>query len=300
MTIHLHHLFGCAPTPLAHYLKAIGILRLVAQQADAEVAIQKVLDAGADRVREALLVGERVVEARRHAVVEHAQELDLRSQRHVARFVESLTGGYYLDETRIRAAVESRRSFNLIHLATMFKIDVFVAKGRPFDRQALARAGLEQLVDSPEARRFRIASAEDIVLAKLEWFRAGDELSERQWTDVLGVLRTSPQVDTGHLRRWAPELGVADLVERALASHSWGAYTLQAAISAVHSQALPSRFAIPNWLGANAPTGQVPIHPSAPVFSAGKRPWNTFIRCSPPGSSSCGNPGSDPSAGDAV
>lgn len=136
---------------------------------------------------------------------------------HVARFVESLTGGYYLDETRIRAAVESRRSFNLIHLATMFKIDVFVAKGRPFDRQALARAGLEQLVDSPEARRFRIASAEDIVLAKLEWFRAGDEVSERQWTDVLGVLRTSPQVDTGHLRRWAPELGVADLVERALA-----------------------------------------------------------------------------------
>lgn len=36
MTIHLHHLHGCAPMPLAHYLKAIGILRLVAQQKDAE------------------------------------------------------------------------------------------------------------------------------------------------------------------------------------------------------------------------------------------------------------------------
>jgi CRISPR-associated protein Csx17 len=34
MTIHLHHLHGCAPTPLAHYLKAIGILRIVAQQKD--------------------------------------------------------------------------------------------------------------------------------------------------------------------------------------------------------------------------------------------------------------------------
>jgi CRISPR-associated protein Csx17 len=37
MTLHLHHLLGCAPAPLAHYLKALGILRIVAEQKDAEV-----------------------------------------------------------------------------------------------------------------------------------------------------------------------------------------------------------------------------------------------------------------------
>jgi hypothetical protein len=141
---------------------------------------------------------------------------DLES-RHVTSLMERLGGHYYVDEGRVRAAVEARRAFNLIHLATMFKVDVFVSKGRSFDRQAFDRAGLAPLDDAPDARRFRVASSEDAILAKLEWFRAGGEVSERQWADVLGVLRMAGAgIDREYLARWATALGVSDLMARAL------------------------------------------------------------------------------------
>jgi hypothetical protein len=142
---------------------------------------------------------------------------DLGAQ-HVAPLASALASQYYLSEDRMRAAVEARRSFNLIHLETMFKVDVFAAKGRPFDRQVFGRAREEALEDAPQARRFFVASPEDTVLSKLEWFRAGGEVSERQWTDVVGVLKTGWGVlDRPYLARWASSIGVEDLLERALA-----------------------------------------------------------------------------------
>lgn len=136
---------------------------------------------------------------------------------HVTPFASMLARAYYLSQDRIRTAVEARRSFNLIHLETMFKVDVFVAKRRPFDRQALARARREAFEDAPEARRFFVASPEDTILAKLEWFRAGGEVSERQWADVVGVLKTGwDGLDRAYLGRWAPSIGVEDLLERAV------------------------------------------------------------------------------------
>jgi hypothetical protein len=130
--------------------------------------------------------------------------------------VAHLGDTYYVDEVRVRAAVEARRSFNLIHLSTMFKVDVFVSKRRPFDREALHRAHPESLDDAPEARRFRVATAEDAILAKLEWFRAGGEVSERQWSDVVGVLTMGATIDREYLARWATALGLSDLLARAL------------------------------------------------------------------------------------
>lgn len=142
---------------------------------------------------------------------------DLRPE-HVGPLVSRLQADYYLDEGRLRSAVQARRSFNAIHLATMFKIDVFVSKGRPFDDQALSRARAEPLHDHPDARRFPVASAEDTVLAKLEWFRAGGEVSDRQWTDVVGVLKAKgAELDEAYLRRWAAPLGIGELLDRALA-----------------------------------------------------------------------------------
>ena len=136
---------------------------------------------------------------------------------HVAPLARELASAFYLSEDRMRVAVEARRSFNLIHLETMFKVDVFVAKGRPFDRQVFGRAREEALEDSPQARRFFVASPEDTVLSKLEWFRAGGEVSERQWADVVGVLKTGwGGLDRDYLARWASSIGVQDLLERAI------------------------------------------------------------------------------------
>ncbi|MCS6774490.1 MAG: hypothetical protein NZ693_10330 [Thermoflexales bacterium] len=62
-----------------------------------------------------------------------------------------------------------------------------------------------------------VASAEDIVLSKLEWYRVGGETSERQWRDVVGVLKVCANIlDSDYLHRWATELKVGDLLSRAL------------------------------------------------------------------------------------
>ncbi|MEQ1910278.1 MAG: hypothetical protein ABMA15_15735 [Vicinamibacterales bacterium] len=135
---------------------------------------------------------------------------------HVDGFVKRLTGAYYIPEDRLRSAVATRSSCNLIHLATMFKIDVFVSKGRPFDLEAAHRARPQAIDEAEDGPLFPVASAEDVVLAKLEWFRLGGETSERQWWDVIGVLRVAEDADRAYLRQWAAALSLTDLLERAL------------------------------------------------------------------------------------
>jgi len=135
---------------------------------------------------------------------------------HVAPLVAALRDMYYVPEERIRDAVARRASFNLIHLGTMLKVDVFVSRDRPFDRRAFERSRPASIAGEGGAT-LPVSSPEDVVLAKLEWYRKGGEVSERQWTDVLGVLRvTGSAVDLRYLRRSAGELGVSDLLDRAL------------------------------------------------------------------------------------
>jgi len=98
----------------------------------------------------------------------------------------------------------------------MFRIDVFVSKGRPFDRRATERARPHAIDETPDAPRFPIASPEDTVLAKLESFRLGGETSERQWWDIVGILKITDGADRAYLHHWALALGVVDLLERAL------------------------------------------------------------------------------------
>lgn len=136
---------------------------------------------------------------------------------HVDPLVGHLASAYYIPEDRLRSAVAARSSCNLIHLATMFKIDVFGSKRRPFDRQAAERARPQAIDEAPDAPQFPMASPEDTVLAKLERFRLGGETSERQWWDVVGILRVSEDADRAYLRHWAAALSVADLLDRALA-----------------------------------------------------------------------------------
>ena len=126
-----------------------------------------------------------------------------------------LQSDYYVDAGQIREAIEQRRSFNLIHLATTYKVDIFVMKDRPFDDVACRRT-VRQTIAEGSPRQFAIASSEDTILNKLEWYRAGGEVSERQWTDVIGVMRVQGNhLDRAHLEHWSGQLGVRDLLERA-------------------------------------------------------------------------------------
>jgi hypothetical protein len=117
----------------------------------------------------------------------------------------------------IRDAIGRRASFNLIHLATMLKIDVFIVGNRAFDRIAFSRHVDRALADDPASRSFVLRSPEDVILKKLEWYRLGGEVSDRQWTDAVGVLKVQrDRLDLEYLRRWAADLGVADLLAKAM------------------------------------------------------------------------------------
>lgn len=132
-----------------------------------------------------------------------------------SEFVACFGEPYYVSEEAVRRAIADRSSFNIINTETGFKVDVFVHKGRPFDRSVMGRRSPVPLPDM-EGQSIQVASAEDVVLLKLEWFRLGGETSDRQWGDVLGVLRAQAgMLDEGYLDRWAKELGVSDLLGKA-------------------------------------------------------------------------------------
>ena len=141
---------------------------------------------------------------------------DLRAE-HAEALRVALDEDHYVDEDSIRDAVRRQSSFNLLHFGTGLKIDVFVAADSEYEASVWARRVLQPVGDGPSARHLWIASAEDTILAKLAWYRRGGEVSERQWSDVQGVIELrNRDLDIDYLRRWAPILGVADVLEQAL------------------------------------------------------------------------------------
>ena len=138
-------------------------------------------------------------------------------EEHAAALRAALESDHYVDEDSIREAVHHRSSFNLVHFATGLKIDVFVAADSEYEAGVRARRVSEPIGDSAGARRIWVASAEDTILAKLTWYRRGGGTSERQWRDIRGVIELrGAELDVEYLRRWAPVLGVDDLLEEAL------------------------------------------------------------------------------------
>ena len=131
----------------------------------------------------------------------------------VDAFVENLQADFFVDAEMIRDAIHRRASFNIIHLATMLKVDVFVLGNEDFALEEMRRRAAVPLRGS----RVWFSSPEDIVLEKLDWFRKGEGLSERQWRDVLGVLAVQGRrLDLPYLRLWAGRRGLLTLLERAL------------------------------------------------------------------------------------
>ena len=135
---------------------------------------------------------------------------------HVDGISSALAGDFYVDADMIREAVQRRASFNVVHLRTMFKADVFILQGDSWSREEMARARTEQL-DGPEGKvTIRFASAEDTLLHKLVWYKLGSQISDRQWGDILGVLKVQGQaLDQEYLDQWAPLLDVFELLLRA-------------------------------------------------------------------------------------
>ncbi|MCP4203952.1 MAG: nucleotidyltransferase family protein [bacterium] len=155
-----------------------------------------------------------------HGIPRQTQDIDLvvdLDTASVRELLSELPEGYYRDLESALDAMGNRKSFNLIHLASGVKIDVFVRGEEPFDREEFRRSRKVSL-GSGSDRSVRVKSAEDTILRKLDWFRRGEETSDRQWSDVLGILESQESaLDFGYLERWATELGVADLLERARA-----------------------------------------------------------------------------------
>jgi hypothetical protein len=157
-----------------------------------------------------------------HGQPRSTQDVDLIApveEKHVDAIVAGVQADFYVSAPMLRDAIRRRSCFNLIH-PTGLKIDVFVLPDREWDRIAFARRMRAPYPSSPQSILW-VRTAEDIVLKKLEWFRLGGEVSERQWRDVLGVLRAQGErLDLVYLRRWAPGLSVSDLLESALGEAS--------------------------------------------------------------------------------
>ncbi len=155
-----------------------------------------------------------------HGIPRTTEDADLVADldyRHVPPLVAALQGTFYVDADRMRDAIRRRASFNLVHLVTLIKVDIFVYKGDSFSRSEMARRQQIELPGSGGSS-LPVASAEDTVLQKLRWYVQGGGTSERQWNDILGVLKVRrATLDLSYLRRWAAELELTSLLEKALA-----------------------------------------------------------------------------------
>ena len=158
-----------------------------------------------------------------HGVMRSTLDVDIVANvqpEHIQPLVESLSKEFYADDEMMRDAIEHQSSFNLIHYETAFKVDIFIRKSRAFDQMQLDRRRLSVIASNPEESVY-VTSPEDTILAKLEWYRMGGEVSDRQWRDIIGVMKTRVgELDLEYLHKWAVELHVSDLLERALQESS--------------------------------------------------------------------------------
>ena len=134
----------------------------------------------------------------------------------LGHFLSSLPATYYVDAEEAADAIRRGAPFNVIYMPMAFKFDFFPARAFALGMQELQRAVLlanTGLSDSPAP----FVTPEDILLAKLHWFRAGGGVSEVQWRDIRGIVRSrATTLDRDYLNASAARLGIQALLERAL------------------------------------------------------------------------------------
>ncbi len=132
------------------------------------------------------------------------------------RFFAQLRGDFYISKEAMVHAISDRGSFNVIHLTTAFKIDIFVQKDNDFHKQLFLRKRKVKLDESID-HLFDIVSAEDIILLKLQWYQSAGCVSDRQWSDVLEVMAVqSESLDMTYLKDWSKKLGLSHILQKAV------------------------------------------------------------------------------------
>jgi len=133
------------------------------------------------------------------------------------RLADAFGVAFYVDQDQIADAIERRSSFNIIHSGTAHKVDIFMLKDRDYDREALSRRRQVLLFEGEDSLRCYLTSPEDIILSKLECYKNGGRVSERQWLDVQGVMKVQGRrLDKAYLKKWALTLSISELLDSAL------------------------------------------------------------------------------------
>lgn len=134
---------------------------------------------------------------------------------HIPALKQHLENDYYMDEDMIKEAILNKSSFNLIHLETVLKIDVFIYKDDPYQRNAIQRK-LKDTLEENSDTTFYFSSPEDIIINKLIWYKMGGEVSDRQWLDVTGVIKVQGEsLDKSYLKDWSQKLQILELLNKA-------------------------------------------------------------------------------------
>ena len=129
---------------------------------------------------------------------------------------------FYVDVDTINKAIAHHSSFNIIHLDSMLKIDIFIYREQPFSQRVFLRREEKSVSDEFPEKLF-FPSPEDIILIKLDWYKSSGESLCHQWSDVLGVLKVQrTKLDLDYLKKWAEEMSVLRLLEKALGEAGLG------------------------------------------------------------------------------
>ena len=140
---------------------------------------------------------------------------DLRAS-HLPALLAELGAEWIWSADVARDAIDAGGSFNLIHASTAVKVDVFIAGNDAFDQHRIASGLPMRISAGARSPEILVDTAEHTVLRKLEWFKRGGAVSDRQWRDVVNVLRVQgASIDNAELDRWAPRLGVVELLAAA-------------------------------------------------------------------------------------
>ncbi|MBL8742784.1 MAG: hypothetical protein JNK04_16865 [Myxococcales bacterium] len=133
-----------------------------------------------------------------------------------ARRLAALLGpDFYADTDAALGAVRARGSFNVIDKRSFLKVDVFVPPAGPMGAGQLDRRQLLEVL--PGVPALPVLAPEDVVLQKLRWYKLGGEVSDRQWRDIVAVLRQSQHgLDSQYLTSVAAGAGLGALLERAV------------------------------------------------------------------------------------